>query len=237
MKRGYFYLAIGIMLGMVEGAFCGPVFKVKDGDVIKVKISSRELTRIVVKGEGKIEKVWAAGGVLETQIDKKRGEVFLRPSVKAATAISFFVRDSFGSTYTLIAEQFDIPSQTILIDPLVKGSSREGDKFKNRPIISKIKNMIKAMAGDSELEKNYGIEEVGREIKWWKETEILLLKTFSSEKLVGELFRVKNITKERMVMDEKEFLNFMPEILAISLIKLSLEPDEETKLLIVRRRQ
>ena len=206
---------------------------VSDSDVIKVKLSSRELTRIAVEG-GRVEKLWGAAGMLETQVDKKEGEVFLRPSGLSANVLSFFIRDSYGSTYTLIAEQNDIPSQTIILSPTHKISKIEKEKYKNRPFVIAIKELIKILYREDADAKNYDVKEANEEIKLWKEVILIHFKTYSGEKLLGEVYKLKNISKQEMQLSENEFLNFRPNILAIAIEKLSLNQNETTKIYIVR---
>lgn len=227
------FVSIADSLGMQK-------FVVTDGDVIKVKFSAREITRIAVKG-GRIEKLWGSAGIFETQTDKKEGDLFLRATAAAANAVSFFVRDSFGSTYTIIAEQEDIPSQTIILAPTNRSSKVERERFKNRPLIISIKELVKIMVQDGKKsggdQNRYEVSEVNNEeIKLWKEAKLVHLKTYRMEKLLGEVFELKNTSKEEMQLTESEFLNFRPNILAVAIEMLGLKQNEVTKIYIIRNR-
>lgn len=214
-------------------------FVVTDGDVIKVKFSAHEITRIAVEG-GRVEKLWGSAGIFETQTDKKEGDLFLRATAAAANAVSFFVRDSFGSTYTIIAEQEDIPSQTIILAPTNRSSKVEREKFKNRPLIISIKELVKIMVQEGkksgEDQGRYEVSESSEEIKLWKEAKLVQLKTYRMEKLLGEVFELKNTSKEEMQLTESEFLNFRPNILAVAIEMLGLKQNEVTKIYIIRNR-
>lgn len=209
---------------------------VTDGEIIKIKLSEKELTRIAVDG-GRIDKLWGATGILETQTDKKDGEIFLRPSSSAAKVFSFFIRDNFGSTYTMVADQVDIPSHTILLSPTNRLSNFDKEKFKNRGLVSQIKQLIKVMANPGDESKKIDSKEHNEEIRLWKESKITLIKSYELEKIKGEVFTIKNISKEEMQLRENEFLNFRPNVLAVAIDKSNLKQEEETKLYIVRRRE
>jgi len=209
-------------------------FSVSTGDVVRIKLSSRELTRVAVEN-GRIDKLWGASGILESQVDKKEGEIFLRPSASASKAFSFFIRDSFGSTYTVIAEQFDIPSQTVILAPTNKISKADKEKYKNRDLVSKIKELIKVMANRDSANDKIQSHNQNEVVGLWAESRVILVKTHRLETLKGETFSFKNISKKDMQIVENEFLNFRPNILAVAIEKLNLRPGEETKLYVVRR--
>ena len=112
-----------------------------------VKISSRELTRITVEGAGRLAKVWGSAGVLEIQPDKDKGEIFIRPSATAPNSLSFFVRDDQGATYTVVASQHDIPSETILLKPAApRKRVGRGDRYRTTPFVERVKRLMKGMA-------------------------------------------------------------------------------------------
>ncbi|MBF0315140.1 MAG: type-F conjugative transfer system secretin TraK [Oligoflexia bacterium] len=227
-------LLIIVLMVMCSSVFAVQKLIVNDGDVLKVKLSSRELTRLAVEG-GRVDRMWGASGLLESQSDKKDGELFLRPSSTAAKVFSFFVRDNFGSTYTIIAEQQDIPSQTVILAPVKRISKEEKERYKNRNVVSKIKDLIKAMANDELDSKKMESEKHHEEINLWKESRITLVKSYRMEKLKGEVFRFKNISKEAMKLLESEFLNFRKDTLAVAIDQLTLKPEEETNLYVIRR--
>lgn len=232
----YFLIIFALLFLINTPAYGEQKFNVSSGDVVKIKLSSRELTRIAVEN-GRIDKLWGSSGILESQVDKKEGEIFLRPSSMASHAFSFFVRDNFGSTYTIIAEQVDIPSQTVILVPNNRVSRVDKEKYKNRGLVVKIKDLIKVMANpDTNLDK---IQSQDRHelISLWKESRVTLVKTYQMDTLKGETFSFKNISNQDMQVVENEFLNFRPNTLAVSLEKLSLKPDEETKLYIIRREE
>lgn len=233
-KINKYFIVFVLMVFWSSYSFSSQKFSVADGDVIKVKLSSRDLTRITVEG-GKIEKLWGPSGILETQSDKKEGEIFLKPGLNAGNALSFFVRDNFGSTYTIIGEQFDIPSQTIALSPLRKLSKTSKDKLKSHSIVKEIKSIIKAMS-QGDIEGNYESVIVNKEISLWKEVKVNHIKDLLGEKIIGEVYQLQNISLVEMKFTEEEFLNFRPDILAVSIDRLMVPKNELTQFYIIRRR-
>lgn len=233
MKLNIFFIMV-LMFLMVPAALGMQKISVNNGELVKIKLSSRELTRITVDG-GRIERFWGPSGMLESQVDKKEGELFVRPSSLAGNAFSFFIRDNFGSTYTLVAEQVDIPSQTIILSPTNRLSSSEKEMYKNRSVVLKIKELIKIMARNNISANKVAAQEKNEEIPLWKESRLLLIRSYQLDKLQGEVYILKNISSANMQLLESEFLNFRTKVLAVAIEKLSLKASEETRIFLVRR--
>jgi conjugal transfer pilus assembly protein TraK len=209
-------------------------FKVKDGDTIAVKISSYELTRIAIHGKGRLEKVWGAVGGLEIKPDKENGEIFVQPKEGSPASISFFVRDDLGATYTLIAQQQDIPSETILLKQVSTQKSKlKNGEHKITPFVESIKHLIKGMALESGLDDSYIINDLDVEVPLWKETKITLNQSYSSDALLGEIYTVENISDADMILHEREFLNFRSNVQAVALENQALKKGGSTLLYIV----
>ena len=227
--------AIFMMLFIPGLATAAQEFKVKDGDTITVKISSRELTRITISGEGRLEKVWGSAGILEIQPDKDKGEIFVRPTNVAPAALSFFVRDDMGSTYTVVAQQHDIPSETIVIKPSTQRKSKSrSSKYRSTPFVETVKRLMKSMALGDSLD-GYSYDDVESEVELWAETEITLRRIYSGYELLGEVYTIKNISDEEMNFHEREFLDFGDRVQAAALERLSLNKGESTFLYVVRK--
>ena len=206
---------------------------VKDGETLSIRISAKELTRIGLK-EGRISKIWG-NGALEIKTDKNSGEIYIRPTSPEQGQVSFFIKDSFGSTYTLAANIENITSQTIFLDPFNKTDKGSSIKYTQTPIIKRIKSLVKNMASQKKA-AGYHAENLNKKINFWKETTLHLKKIYSRTDLMGETYEIKNISSKKMILDEKEFTGFGTDIMAISLDKLALKTDESTFLYIVRRR-
>ncbi|HHF0534570.1 TPA: type-F conjugative transfer system secretin TraK [Vibrio alginolyticus] len=226
------FLVIALFPGIAQAA---QEFRVKDGDTITVKISSRELTRITVEGEGRLDKVWGSAGVLEIQPDKERGEIFVRPSPTAPTALSFFVRDDLGATYTVVAQQHDIPSETIVLKPAApRKSVGRGSEYRSTPFVERVKRLMKGMALGDTID-GYSFEDAEKKVPLWAETNIVLRRVYTGYDLLGEIYTIENTSDKEMVFHEREFLDFGDYVQAVALERLELAKGETTFLYVVRK--
>ena len=214
---------------LAQEAYSVQQFDVKDGDTISVKVSSKELTRFSIN-QGRIDKLWGVSSSFLVKADKAKGEFFLRPKRESKKIISFFVRDEFGNTYTILSTKYDIPSQTVILTPVGHPSKRQ--KFKNIPLLQRVKILVKSMAQNKRGELK--VKEDGKEIEVWKESKITHLKSYYQNNLVGHKYLLKNIDSKKMILEEKEFLKFGKNVVAVSLEKFELAPNETTYFYIVR---
>ncbi len=206
---------------------------VEDGKSYPIKVSTNELTRIVIK-QGRIEKAWANTNAWRLEADKSSGEIFLRGMTQPRKAFSFFIRDSFGNTYTLVAQPYDVPSETVELEPKTRklSASAKEEAGANQTYVVAIKNILRDMASDST--SSYFCSESGEEIPLWKETKISLLKQCDNGFLAADVYVVGNVTKSNMTLNEKEFANFGANVKAVALEHLQLAPGAATHLYVVR---
>ena len=228
-------LIITVILSCVNIAQAAQEFRVNDGDTITVKISSRELTRITVDGVGRLDKVWGAAGVLEITPDKEKGEIFVRPSRSAPTAFSFFVRDDLGATYTIVAKQHDIPSETVLLKPAApRKSVGRGSEYRSTPYIERVKRLMKGMALGEDV-AGYTFDDAEKTVPLWAETNIALRRVYTGYDLLGEIYTLENISDKEIVFHEREFLDFGDNVQAVALEQLTLAKGETTFIYVVRQ--
>ena len=206
--------------------------EIKDGGTYKVKVSSSELSRFTVQ-DGRIDKAGVGYNSWDAKPDKDSGELFIKPRDSNKSPFSFFLRDSFGNTVTLIAMPMDIPSETITLKPATKKVARTKDGGDaGQAFVDDIKTLIKDMVSGN-LDP-YLVEDMGDDVPLWKEAKITFDKRYTATTLVGEQYTLTNISGGKMTLDEREFASFGDQLKAVSLEKLVLEPAESTRLFIVR---
>ena len=230
-------LAYSIMLFLLSNiCWANQVFNVKDGDRVSVVFSQYELNRLVIKG-AKITDVRGAAGFIEVTPDKKAGEIYVKTLLKKPN-YSFFVSANNGSTYTIVVNHSDVPAQTISLIPkskLVKNKKINVKLFDALPLRNKVGKIGMAMAKDEDHEA-FDVENIEDEIeiKLWKEVKINLIKQYIGNDLKGDVFSIKNRSKDEIRLHESEFLNFGENVIAVSIEKHELKPGEKTKLFIVK---
>lgn len=224
---------LSLVLGFLTqgGALAAQHLQVDDGRSYSIKVSANELTRISVE-RGRLEKAWALNTNWDVKPDKDAGEIYIRPKDGQKKAFSFFVRDNYGNTYTLVAMPYDIPSETIVLEPTRRVSKVKSSELQNQSYVQQIKGLIKDMANG--VEDNYLVTVRGDAIPLWKETKITLSRQYEVNDLIGEIYRIENASGKPLVLDEQEFVGFGDRVKAVSLEANVLQANEATRLYVVR---
>ncbi|MDQ3232859.1 MAG: type-F conjugative transfer system secretin TraK, partial [Pseudobdellovibrionaceae bacterium] len=181
-------LVIALMLISSMPATAAQEFTVDDGQTIKVTISEKEPTRIAMTKGSKLQGYWGPSENLEVLKDPNgTGDLFVRPKPGAPDLISFFVRDSEGSTYTIMAMKSNIPTQTVILKPrMLPASSGAAAPSPTDALTKKLKNIIKTMSLGVE-NGAYSYERRNDEVKLWAEVKLKLTGVYSSSDLIGEV--------------------------------------------------
>ena len=209
--------------------------KVKDGGTYAVKISSNDMTRIAMDGISRIDNFRGVANSLDIDPDNEAGELYVRPKPQTSgAAMSFFISDDNGYVYTLVATQHDIPAETILLQPVSerRDSITQG-AFKSDSYMKHIKSLMKSMATHAEMD-GYDIKDIHQPIPLWKETQILLIKEYQGEQVIGDVYLLKNVSEAVMALDEQEFKEFGDDVKAVAIDVNRLNPGETTALYVVR---
>jgi type-F conjugative transfer system secretin TraK len=209
-------------------------FSVADGDQVEIKISMQDVSRLAMKGEGRLKKIWSPENYLDLKPDKVQGEAYFKAAVGAPRTFSFFARDDFGNTFTIVATQSRIPSQTIILEPLNRQEKTVADtNRKSLPYKKSVNFLFKGMFLGKDI-PGYSIADLNEPVPVWAETNIRLVKTYISHKFQGEVYEIKNISKAKLDFHESEFFSFGDYVLAAGLEHLSLGVNQVTKLYVVR---
>ncbi len=233
MTRRTLFWLLSLLL-VPGGAGALQSFTVRDGHTITAVISSRELTRVSVAGAERLEKVWAPAGHLQVQPDAAQGDIFIRPAPGAPASMSFFVRDTAGGTYTIIAQQRDVPSETILLTPQRRAPRPATTRLRQHSFASveEIKRLMLAMALNRET-TGFTTERHETPVPLWKETRIRLTNTYIGFHFTGRVYRIRNISAQPLTLHEQEFIRLVPNIRALALRGFTLPSGEATFLYVV----
>lgn len=231
MTRNALFWLLSLLL-VPGGAGAIQSFTVRDGQTITAVISSRELTRVAVAGAERLERVWAPAGHIQVQPDAAHGDIFIRPAPGAPASMSFFVRDTAGGTYTIIAQRRDVPSETIRLEPQ-RRAARPGTK-PPRPFTSvdAIKRLMLAMALNQET-AGFTTERHETPVPLWKETRILLTTTYTGFHFTGRVYQIRNMSAHSLTLHEQEFIRLVPNIRALALRGFTLPSGDATFLYVV----
>jgi type-F conjugative transfer system secretin TraK len=203
-------------------------------------VSNYDLTRIKIIND-KIKKLRYNTGELSVAEDNTLGEIYIRPTnTSAKKNINLFLISERGYVYKLLLTPKKVPSEQIFIKHKNTQSTNwieQGDYNGDNntlnfddPYKSTTITLIKAMTNREPL-NNFTIEERGNKIKFKKGIKIKWEISYLSNNLTGEIFSVKNISKDPVTLNEKDFLT--RGILAAKADKITLQPNEITSLYLV----
>lgn len=230
------HITLLIALLCVPFGLSAKEYSVADGDTINVTFSKTDPSRIAVFENGRLDKLWGSAGLMEVQKDTDKGEVFITPNPHAPTRFSFFVRDSYGSTYTIVASVEDVPAQSIVLKPkMVRHSNDDDDSASGKASahVEKIKRLMTAMA-KGKAPAGYVQERENTEVPLWKETVITLESTYSSYTMLGETYSIVNVSDDDLKFHESEFLDFGDNVLSVSVRPKAVSEGETAMLYVVR---
>ena len=241
--------AITDVFGSIYSSQCAPdpavLTAMPPGTPVTAASSSGGLNSGVINPAGEV--------VLEC--DRDKGEVYIRPVGTSTKPINLFVASNYA-TYTLVLRRSDTPADTIVIrdrksgdrtnrDRRSLGAAEEGTQggqLVQRPLgpspIRSMKALLVAMATDK-LGPDIQVEEVGRTLKLWAESDFSLLRRYEMRELFGEKYLLRNISPSVMVLAEQEFDRpdgpLDGQVLGVAIENHNLRPGESTQVYVIRR--
>lgn len=175
------------------------------------------------------------GGEVVLECDREKGEIYVKPVGSSSKPVNLFVSTS-KTTYTLVLRRVDMPADTILIRDRslsVHAQERSGRAGVPGQHVRRIKLMLGAMAA-SHPGADVRVEDHRRPVGLWKEARFVLLRTYESRGLVGEKYRLTNISRDPMVLAEQEFDRDGKGVVAVSIENLNLRPGDSTVVYVIR---
>jgi hypothetical protein len=212
---------------IATAAFAAQDVQIQDGGTVQITLSAHDVSRIAKADGSPLDRILAPDGTLD--IKPGDGDVFVRPlDVPPGKALSFFVRDANGATYTLVAGIADLPAQTVLLHTPAVSMHHAPAHDKADPYLRR------AMAGGDNAD-DFSAQGVHAVAPVWKQTETLLETRWSSgSDLHGETWSVRNITHDELRLDEAQFAGFYSDVRAVAITQQVLHPADVTTVYIVR---
>ncbi len=222
-----------LVLLLSNAALAAQVFDVSPGDTVTAKISTRAMNRVAIDN-GRLAKFPYTTGELIVEKDEQNGQVFVRPEAIVGTnPINAYAIDDQGRTYTLMFLPTDIPAESVILRPRANKVDKSSIEGSGR-YFQVLKNMTLAVATD---DNPPGIEvrEVMQDIPLWQEARLTIQKLFVGNAVVGEQYKLTNISDKAMVVQEQELDR--RGVLAVSVENMNLAPGESTNVFIVREKK
>lgn len=203
-----------------------------------VSVSATQPSRIAVDGAKILSAVYDETELSLTP-DKDNGQVFVRPL--AQRPVSLFLVTNAG-TYSLVLEPKDLVGQNILLKADARRQNampprsedgwasmwRSAERRGGRE--AAIKRVVLALA-QREDKGDVSVRTVAEAVPLWRETEFIRIAVAEGAGLRGELFRLRNISRQPLHLSEGEL--YKPGVVAVAIDKHALQPDDSTDVWIV----
>lgn len=207
-----------------------------------MNISSKEGNRLAVEGRKLDTVVPMQPGILTIQKDDAVGAAFItvRNPEQSGAAVSVFATDDQGVTYKLVMMPRPITAEEIILQPpgdkgaaIKRAATAEGRAASYQ---RRVKDLILAMA-DEELGDQALVDkvDVNKEVPLWQEGKLVLVSKYLDVDIVGEKYRLTNVSRGDMLLVEQEL--FRRGVRAVSIKNMTLAPGDSTDIFIVRERK
>ena len=228
------HLCAGVLLSPCV-AFALQVIEPVEGVNTFVKISAKETTRLAVEN-GKIESLIMSDGDLYVEKDAERGQMFIRPLIlnKPINVRALLVS---GATYNLVMQAVDIPQEDVIIhDALAaekgkESASAKGGRSPSTPLAKSVRNLLTSMAQDTPP-ASADARQVNQEMALWEGTRFVLTATYAERGMVGEKYRLTNVSKSQLRVVEQEL--YRKGVIAVAIENMQLDPKQSTNIYVIR---
>lgn len=216
-------------------AFALQVIDPVEGNNTFVKISAKETTRLAVEG-GKIRSLIMSDGELFVEKDEERGQVFIRPLV-LNKPINVRALLASGATYNLVMQAVDIPQEDVVIrDALAREKAKDAALGKSNSsssgtLVKSVRNLLNAMAQDIPP-TSAEVRQMNQELGLWEGTKFAMTATYTERGLVGEKYKLTNVSKEQIRVVEQEL--YRKGVVAVAIENMQLEPKQSTNIYVIR---
>lgn len=229
MKKLFIALALPVLW---TAAHAMQVVDVVDGATVFVKISAKDQTRLRVDG-GRIASLRLPRGQLVMEPDDETGQVFITVPETTKGPVHGYLTTEAGQTVTITLVPADIPIETIVFRPPTPPVRNPQAPFgrNGNPFEKDIKRLYGVMLNGEALD-GVEVREVQQPIALWKEASMVLERQFLTPTVLGECFRVTNVSKAQMVLGEQEF--YRRGVNTVAIEQHNLAPGADTKVCLIR---
>ena len=207
---------------------------------VQVNISASEQNRLAVEGRRIVTVVPSQKGVLSTANDELLGALYFTLASDSPNhgTVTLFVSDDRGTTYKLILVPRPIPGEEVILRPPADVSARPSlaTTADGRAVSyqRRIKDLVLVMA-DPTLQDALEVVPVNKDVPLWTEGRLVLVAKYLDGDMVGEKYRLTNVSPTDMLLVEQEL--YRHGVLAVSIEHHTLTPGDATDIYIVRARK
>lgn len=206
---------------------------------VQVNISVNETNRLAIDGRRIANVVPSIKGVLAGQKDESLGAYYFTLASDSPNqgTVTVFVSDEKGVTYKLILVPRPVAGEEIIIRPpneKAASSSRAAPDGRTVSYQRRIKDLMLVMA-DDELKDSVETIAVNKDVPLWKEGRLILVAKYMDGEVVGEKYRLTNVSASEMLLVEQEL--YRRGVRAVAVEHHTLMQGDGTDIYIVRERK
>jgi conjugal transfer pilus assembly protein TraK len=201
-----------------------------DNETISVRVSSFDVTRIVVQGD-RIKSLKGISGAYTRENDTNNGEVYIQPTaLYQRTPFTVLVETEQTRHFTLLLNPIAVPGGTLMLVPKGVGNQQAARFEQSSDYELTLSHLIRAMATDT-MPEGYTINQVDtKKVYAIGNIAKLRLKTvYQGLNYRGEIYELTNTQSTPITLDEKEF--FKPGTRAVSLESITVPAHCKIKVL------
>lgn len=210
-----------------------------DRSHVQVNVSVNEQNRLAIDGRRIGTVVPSQKGAIIYKKDEDTGALYFSfPKESTHGTVTLFVNDEVNPTvtYKLILVPRSIAGEEIIIKPpaaKVSAAARTGGDGRAYSYQRKVKDLILSMTDDTNPDSD--AISVNQVVPLWKEGRLVLLKKYPYGDLVGEKYRLTNVSPTDMLLVEPEL--YRRGVIAVSVENQTLAQNDQTLIFIVRGRK
>lgn len=216
-----------LLASLASPSFAAQFLEGSPDDGLGATVSRTEPNLIRVDGR-KIRRIQGVEGEFVVSADRETGAAYFKPTTDKPQ-LSVFVADDAGRHWKLLLKVADIPAETLVIRDRGRLAGEGRALVADEPRHAAIRRVLLALARETTPEDMSATERI-EIVPLWNESRFVLVRTLEGS-LRGEKYQLTNVSKTRMVIDEREF--YRRGVLAVMVDALTLEPGEATQVLIV----
>jgi type-F conjugative transfer system secretin TraK len=234
MNNNYYKTIYLFFILFTTNVYAVQTIEVEENGSYTVKASSSNPNRLAMERGYRLSSVWGDDDSIQLEKDENNGYVLFQ--IKTKKLFSIMVMDENNSNYTLkIVPVENIPGENIILSPKNDDYFNKFSISKNIPVIFRMKHLLRALALNKS-QTGYRIQKTNQEIRFWKETNIKLIKLYKGDDMNGEVYRLTNLTHDDMILTEREFGRLGKNIRLVSIENKILKSGEHTRFYIIRSR-
>lgn len=223
-------LLVILNLLFVSQVYATQIRGIIDNETITAKISSLDITRIIVQGD-RIKTLKGIKGAYTRENDENNGEIYLQPTTTYQNAaFTVLIETEKKRHFTLLLTPVAVPGGTLMLVPKGVGREEAAQFEQAADYQTTISQLVRAMATDS-VPEGYSISEVDNKTLYhFGNIATLRLKTiYQGLHFQGQIYELTNTQNCPIKLDEKQF--FKQGISAISLENVTVAPHGKIKLI------